>query len=105
MTKNASKWEFLSEETWNKHTESKTVQFDESRFEPMSDLNWVTDVETDISIKNWSCLRQRLSIMNTYLHPPPTSQSERNPLEKVPWSKMIESYRKRNFLIYNGGVR
>ena len=40
-----------------------------------------------------------------FLHLPPTPQSERNPLEKVPWSKMLESFRKRNFLIYKGGVR
>ena len=40
-----------------------------------------------------------------FIHPPPTPQPERNPLEKVPWSKMIESCRKRNFLIDNGGVR
>ena len=50
MTKKSLK--FLSEETWNKHTESKTVQFDESRFVLMSALNWATDVETDISIKS-----------------------------------------------------
>ena len=29
----------------------KTVKFDEFRYVLMSDLNWVTDVETDISIK------------------------------------------------------
>ena len=30
----------------------KTVKFDESRFVLMSDLNCVTDLETDISIKS-----------------------------------------------------
>ena len=30
----------------------KTVKFDEFRYVLMSDLNWVTDVETDISIKS-----------------------------------------------------
>ena len=43
-----SKWDFLAEERWNKHTETKTVKFDEVRYVLMSDLNWVTDVETDI---------------------------------------------------------
>ena len=52
MTKKASKWEFLSEETCNKHTESKTFKFDESRFVLKSDLDWVTDVEIHISIKS-----------------------------------------------------
>ena len=40
-----------------------------------------------------------------FLHPPPPLQPEKNPLEKVPWSKMIESCRKQNFLIYNGSDR
>ena len=31
-----------------------------------------------------------------FLHPPPPLQPEKNPLEKVPWSKMIKSCRKRN---------
>ena len=35
-----------------------------------------------------------------FLRPP-----RKNPLEKVPWSKMIESCRKQDFLIYKGGVR
>ena len=36
----------------NIQNKKNPVKFDESRYKLMSDLNWVTDVETDISIKS-----------------------------------------------------
>ena len=71
----------------------------------MSDLNWVTDVETDISIKSGVSKAKAFHYEHIFLHLPPTPQSERNTLEKMLSSKLIESYRKRSFLIYNGGDR